>query len=63
MIDKVKIQITEEEWAETPVHIRKRILQVMKERGCDTKPLEVLEKYMEDPTIDDIYNQFYGDEE
>jgi hypothetical protein len=63
MIEKVKIKIEENEWAEAPVEVRHRILELMKEYGYDTTVLEVLEDDMKEPTIDDIYKQFYGDDE
>jgi hypothetical protein len=63
MIDKVKIRIEEDEWAEAPIEVRNRILELMKEYGYDTKMLEVLERDIKEPTIEDIYKQFYGDEE
>lgn len=62
MIDKVKIQIEEDEWADTPPKVRVRILELMKEYGYDTKMLEALEREVQPPTIEDIFKQFYGDE-
>lgn len=63
MIDKVKIRIEEDEWAEAPAEVRARILELMKEYGYDTKMLDVLQRDIQGPTIEDIYKQFYGDEE
>lgn len=63
MMDKVKIQITEEEWAETAQDTREKILALMKQCGYDTKALEVLEEEVREQTIEDVYSQFYGDEE
>lgn len=58
---KVKIQVTQGEWTETPEKDRARILELMKEYGYDTKALEGLERETK-VSDDDIYNQFYGDE-
>ena len=63
MIDKVKMQITEEEWAAMPQEKREKILMLMKKYGYDTKTLEVLEEEVREQTIEDIYNQFYKGEE
>ena len=63
MNPKIKIQVAESEWAETPQHIRNRVLELMKEYGYDTTSLDVLERDMGEPGIVDIYKQFYGDEE
>ena len=62
MMDKVKIRIEEDEWAEAPKEVRTRIIQLMKEYGYDTQLLEALEREIE-PSLQDIYKQFYGDEE
>jgi hypothetical protein len=62
MIEKVKIQIEEDEWADTPREVRNRIMELMKEYGYDTKILEVLEREVNPPTPEDIFRQFYGDE-
>lgn len=63
MNPKVKIQITQEEWAETPQITRNRIMKLMKEYGYDVTSLDVLERDIKEPEINDIYKQFYGDEE
>jgi hypothetical protein len=63
MNSKVKIEITEDEWVETPQAVRNRIMELMKEYGYDTAMLEVLERETKEPTLGDIYRQFYGDEE
>lgn len=63
MMDKVKFRIEENEWAELDRQKRKRILTLMNEYGYDTTMLEVLERECIEPTIEEIYRQFYGDEE
>lgn len=62
MINKVKIQITEDEWAEFPKEKRERTMELMKLYGYDTKTLEALERETEQ-TVEDVYRQFYGEEE
>jgi hypothetical protein len=62
MIDKVKIQIEEDEWAEASPKVRARILELMTEYGYDIKMLQALEREVKDPTVEDIFKQFYGDE-
>lgn len=62
MNESVKIRITEEEWTETRRDVRIRILKLMDEQGFDTQALKLLENEISGPTIDDVYNQFYGDE-
>lgn len=63
MIENVKIKIEEEEWAEAEPEVRERIVELMKEYGYDIKALEVLQRDLEGPSDEDIYRQFYGDEE
>jgi hypothetical protein len=63
MSDKVRISIEEEEWEACEPAKRKRIIELMKEYGYPTDALEALEREIGEQTIEDIYKQFYGDEE
>ena len=63
MINKVKIQITEEEWTAMPQEKREKILMLMNKYGYDTKALHALEEEVREQTIEDIYKQFYKDED
>lgn len=63
MTNKVKIEITEEEWIELSPEKRNKIVQLMKKYGFDSRVLETLEKEYAEDDIQDIFNQFYGDEE
>ncbi|MDK2600633.1 hypothetical protein QO179_24375 [Bacillus stercoris] len=63
MTNKVKIEITEEEWIELSPEKRNKIVQLMKKYGYDSRALEALEKEYAEDDIQDIFNQFYGDEE
>jgi predicted Fe-Mo cluster-binding NifX family protein len=61
--NKVRISIEEEEWEELDPAKRQRILELMDEYGYDTVALKALEKQIGEQTIEDIYRQFYGEEE
>lgn len=63
MNDKVKIQITEDEWAAFPADKRDRVLELMQEAGYPTEALEEIIRDIEEGPADDIFKQFYGDEE
>ena len=63
MNDKVRLTIEEEEWEACEPAIRKRIIELMDEYGYDTVGLKALEREIGEQTIEDIYKQFYGDEE
>ena len=63
MIPKVKIQIEEEEWAQLPQKSRERILELMNEYGYDTNLLQALEDDIKGPTPEEIFKQFYGEED
>ena len=63
MMNKVKIQITEQEWIDAEPKVRNRIVELMSKRGYDTNILEALQKEVNGPTENDVYRQFYGDDE
>jgi hypothetical protein len=63
MNNKVKISIDEMEWKELDAAKRHRIIELMSETGLSVKGLEELEKEIGEQTIQDIYKQFYEDEE
>lgn len=71
MNDKVKIQITEEEWLEFPEDKRQRLIEAMRGFGYDTQVLDFMQKEYSGKTkedvareeeVEDIYRQFYGEE-
>jgi len=63
MNDSVKIQITDREWLELDKDKRDKILVLMEKYGYDTEGLRGLEEENKEFGIEDIFKQFYGDEE
>lgn len=58
----LKIQILESEWMEETEDVRRRVKELMRENRLDVTLLEEIER-KHNPTIEDIYNQFYKDKE
>lgn len=61
MMDYIHIEISKEEWLNYPAEKRELIKQLLMEQfGYDLSVLDVATKELQE---DEIYRQFYGDEE